>query len=53
MFYITKWTQQSRPETAADKRKENINLLFYDNYRGDEALLCRMRITRAGQISVD
>ena len=29
-------TEQTR--TVADNHKENINLLFYDNYRGDEAL---------------
>ena len=38
MFCITEWTQQSKPDTVADNHKENINLLFYDNYRGDEAL---------------
>ena len=29
---------RNRPDTVADKRKQNINLLFCDNYRVDEAL---------------
>ena len=38
MFYITEWIQQTKPDTVSDKHKQNINLLFCDNYRGDEAL---------------
>ena len=34
-FYITEWTQQTRPETVADKHKQNVSFAIY---RGDEAL---------------
>ena len=30
--------EHNRPGTDADKHRENINVLFCDNYRGDEAL---------------
>ena len=50
MFYITESTQQTRPDRDADKHKQNINLLFCNNYKGDAN---RMQITRTEQILVD
>ena len=38
MFYITERIQQTRPDAVADKHKQNINLLFCDDYSGEEAL---------------
>ena len=38
MFYNTESIQQTRPDTVADKHKQNINLLFCDNCKEDEAL---------------
>ena len=31
-------TQKAKADTVADKHKQNINLLFCDNYRADEAV---------------
>ena len=39
MPYITEWTQQTRPDTVADKHKQNINLLFCNNHRDNKALV--------------
>ena len=36
MLYISGRTQQTRLDTVADKHKQNVNLRFCDNYRGDE-----------------
>ena len=30
--------KQNKPDTVVDKHKQNINLLFCNNYRGEEAL---------------
>ena len=38
MSYIKEWTQQTRPNTVADKYRQNLNILFCNNYRGKEAL---------------
>ena len=38
MFYITERKQKTRPDAVAEKHKQNISLLFCDNYRGDKAL---------------
>ena len=38
MSYIKEWTQQTRPNTVADKHRQNLNILFCNNYRGKEAL---------------
>ena len=38
MSYITEWTQQTRPDTVADKHNQNINLLCYNKYRGAQAV---------------
>ena len=38
MSYIKEWTQQTRPNIVADKHRQNLNILFCNNYRGKEAL---------------
>ena len=40
MFCITKWTLQTRSDTVAEKHKQNINLLFCNNFRADKSTGC-------------
>ena len=38
MFYITERIKHTRPDAVADRHKQNVNLLFCDNYRSDKSL---------------